>query len=379
VRRVRLAATACALALCALAPAARAGLVVHGRGFGHGIGMSQYGAYGFALEAHRSYRWILHHYYPGTRLSRSGSHVIRVRLRSARRETICGATRAVDAHGRHIHLRQSRFYTVSIAHGLLRFRDDLRDRTRATLHAPVRITGGRDVCLWERADNGVTDGSYRGAIVLSRQGRRVLAVNHLNVEHYLYGVVCSEMPGGWPFAALKAQAVASRTYALGARRHDAPYDVFASVRSQAYRGIRGETPRAVRAVHATSRRVVLYHRHLAQTYFFSTSGGRTAAIDEVWGVPAVPYLRSVSDPYDYLSPLHSWSVRFTQRSLRHRLRKLARGRFERARVTSRTPVGRVKTLEIVGTRGTSETDASSFRAALGLRSTWFKLSSRQAK
>ncbi len=378
-RRALSAAAACAIALSALAASARADLVVHGRGFGHGIGMSQYGAYGYALEAHRSYPWILSHYYPGTSLRRTRSHVIRVKLRSARRETVCGATRAVDADGRRVHLRQSRFYTVSVVRGLLRFRDDLRDHTRADLHSPVRITGGRDVCLWERADNGVADGSYRGAIVLTREGRRVLAVNHVNVEHYLYGVVCSEMPGGWPFAALKAQAVASRTYVLGARRPDAAYDVFASVRSQAYRGIRGETPRAVRAVHATSRRVVVYDGHFAQTYFFSTSGGRTAAIDEVWGVPAVPYLRPVSDPYDYLSPLHRWTVRFNQRSLEHRLRKLARGRFERVRVTSRTPVGRVKTVEIVGTRGTSEADGDTFRAALGLRSIWFRLSSRQSR
>ena len=237
----------------------------------------------------------------------------------------------------------------------------------------MRVTGGRDVCLWERADNGVADGHYRGAIVLRREGRHVLAVNHVNVEHYLYGVVCSEMPSGWPLAALEAQAVASRTYALGARRRDAQFDVFSDMRSQVYRGIRGETPRAVRAVHRTSRRGVAYRGHFAQTYFFSTSGGRTAAVDQVWGIDPLPYLRSVSDPYDYLSPLHTWTASFTRAGLERRLRKLLRGDFVGVHVTSRTPAGRVKTLEILGSEGSTETTGAAFRAALGLRSTWFRV------
>lgn len=370
-RRALLAAAACALVFCA---PARATLVVHGRGYGHGIGMSQYGAYGYALKAHWAYDAILEHYYPGTTLARTGAHAIRVKLRSASRETVCGATRAVDADGRRVRLHQSRSYAVSSAHGMLRFRDEEAGRTKVTLHSPVTITGGHDVCLRERADNGVTDGSYRGAIVLVREGRHLLAVNRLSVERYLYGVVSAEMPAGWPLAALEAQAVASRTYALGARNRDQPYDVYSDTRSQAYRGIRGETPRAIRAVHATARRVVAYDGHFAQTYFFSTSGGRTAAIDQVWDMPPVSYLEGVSDPYDYLSPLHTWTERFTDRQVAARLRKFVPGKFRRVEVTSRTPRGRVKTLEIYGSEGSAEITGAQFRTRLHLRSTWFRVS-----
>ncbi len=364
---------ALAVLLAAAATPARADLRVDGRGFGHGIGMSQYGAYGYALEEHRSYRWILRHYYPGTRLARTRAYAIRVKLRSARVQTVCSAVRAVDARGRRVRLHQDRDYRVQIRHGRLRFRDESAHRTKAELYAPVTVSGGRDFCLRGRADNGVEDGAYRGALVLAPDGNGVLAVNRLSVERYLYGVVASEMPSGWPLRALEAQAVAARTYALGARRAGAPFDVFSDTRSQVYRGIRGESLRAVRAVHATSRRVVTYRGRLAQTYFFSTSGGRTADIDQVWGVPAVPYLHSVSDPYDYLSPVHTWSVRFSERELRRRLGSLVPGRLRGVRVIARGPAGRVKLVELEGSRGTEQLSGGELRTRLGLRSTWFRL------
>lgn len=362
------------LPLIAAAPA-RADLRVDGRGFGHGIGMSQYGAYGYALKEHRSYPWILRHYYPGTRLARTRSHSIRVKLRSARTETVCSAVRAVDSRGRRVRLHQDRDYRVQIRHGRLRFRDESAHRTKAELSAPVIVSGGRDFCLRGRADNGVDGGAYRGTLVLAPDSGSVLAVNRLNVERYLYGVVASEMPSGWPLRALEAQAVAARTYALGARKPDAPFDVFSDARSQVYRGIRGETPRAVRAVHATSRRVVSYQGRLAQTYFFSTSGGRTAPIDQVWGVPPVPYLPSVNDPYDYLSPVHTWTVRFSYRDLRRRLGALVPGRLRDVKVISRGPAGRVKLVELEGSEGKAQLSGGEFRTRLGLRSTWFRLRS----
>jgi stage II sporulation protein D len=199
----------------------------------------------------------------------------------------------------------------------------------------------------------------------------VLAVNTLDIERYLYGVITSEVPSGWPFAALKAQAIASRTYALGARRRKARYDVFSDVRSQLYRGIRGESPRAVRAAHATSRVVVTYQGRFAQTYFFSTSGGRTAAIDQVWDMPALPYLQPVTDHYDYLSPFHRWRVRLSTAAAEQRLKPRLRGRLLDVHVTARTPVGRVTGLELVGSKGTTELSGADFERLLGLRSIWF--------
>jgi SpoIID/LytB domain protein len=112
---------------------------------------------------------------------------------------------------------------------------------------------------------------------------------------------------------------------------------------------------------------------VAATYFSSSSGGRTAAIDEEWGGPPVPYLRSVSDPYDYLSPSHDWNVTLTGADVERRLGSLLLGQLEDIMVTARNSSGRAANVEIRGTGGVTEASGTQIRAALGLRSTWFTL------
>src|SRR3954454_1926460 len=101
------------LALAVLAPAARADYVIEGRGFGHGVGMSQYGAYGYALREGRDFRFILAHYYTGTTVGRAASSRIRVLLRDTHAPKVCGATRLVAAGGRRLRLRDTRTYRVA--------------------------------------------------------------------------------------------------------------------------------------------------------------------------------------------------------------------------------------------------------------------------
>ena len=123
-------------------------------------------------------------------------------------------------------------------------------------------------------------------------------VNSVGLEPYLYGVVPREMPSLWPAEALKAQAVAARSYALAIRKTGA-FDLYADTRSQVYGGVAAETPTTNAAVDATAGQVLLYEGKVATTLFFSTSGGRTASIEDVWSRgEAVPYLVSVPDPYD---------------------------------------------------------------------------------
>ena len=122
---------------------------------------------------------------------------------------------------------------------------------------------------------------------------------------------------------LEAQAVIARSYALRARNAGAPYDVFADTRSQVYGGVGSEVAAASAAVAATRGEIVTYAGLLAQTYFSSSSGGRTAANEEIWGGAPVPYLRSVDDPYDRLSPYHRWSARFGDREASRRLADVA--------------------------------------------------------
>src|SRR5215208_1862920 len=359
------------LGLVAAAPA-QADVVVSGRGWGHGIGLSQYGAYGYALLEGRDHAWILGHYYPGTALARTGTGSMRVLLRRTRTPKLCGVSRLRDASGRRIRLSERRVYRLStLGATRLRVFDMTRKRTRARVTAPVSITGGASWCLRGTADNGVRDGAYRGSASVVRDGRALLVINRVGLESYLRGVVPSEMPAAWPPEALRAQAVIARSYALRGRRPSSPYDVFADVRSQVYGGLARETPSTSAAVSATRRKVVTYAGQVAQTFFFSTSGGRTAANEEIWGGTPIAYLRSVDDPHDDLSPYHTWSVTFTEAQLRSKLRELGSGSFQRMRIASRTASGRAATVEVTGEDAVVSVPAARIQALLGLRSTWF--------
>jgi stage II sporulation protein D len=362
------------LALLAAAAPASATLRVDGRGWGHGIGLSQYGAYGYALDDGRGHAWILEHYYPGTTLARSGAGHVRVRLTSSRRPAFCGATRVRGASGRRVRLSGRHVYRFTRGGAGFVVRDLTARRLRARVAAPATLTGGTSWCLRGRADNGVRDGAYRGSAQLLRTGRRgVLVVNRVGLEDYLRGVVPAEMPASWPAEALEAQAVIARSYALRARNAGAQYDVFADTRSQVYGGVGSEVAAASAAVAATRGEIVTYGGQVAQTYFFSTSGGRTAANEEIWGGAPVPYLRSVTDPYDRLSPYHRWSVRFRDREAARRLADVAPGKLRSLKVVARTASGRAAVVAVRGRRGTARVSAATIQSALGLRSTWFSI------
>src|SRR5207253_5381767 len=119
------------------------------------------------------------------------------------------------------------------------------------------------------------------------------------------GVVPAEMPSSWPTEALKAQAVAARSYALANVTTGRAFDLYGDTRSQVFGGVKVENAATSAAVDATKGQVVLYKGKVANTLFFSTSGGRTASAAEATGV-AVQYLVPVADPYDTASPYHDW-------------------------------------------------------------------------
>ena len=371
---MRIAILAAALILAAPAAAHAEDVVLDGRGWGHGIGMSQYGAQGFATREGRDHRWILAHYYAGTQVGEAPGTRMRVLLKQSRAPRVCGATRARSATGRRLRLSDRRVYRFAArGAGNLRVTDTTRDRVRATLRAPVTVTGGSSTCLRGRAENGLGNGAYRGRMVLARDGGRVLAVNHVSLEHYLYGVVPAEMPASWHAEALQAQAVVARSYALRSRRTGSEFDVYADVRSQVYRGVAAEVATTTAAVRATRAEVVLAGVEIAQTFFFSTSGGRTAGNEEVWGGVPISYLRPVDDPHDDLSPYHRWEARFTQRDLRRRLSSVTDGRLEAIEVEGRTATGRAATVAVRGSKGTRSVPAATIRTLLELRSTWFSI------
>jgi stage II sporulation protein D len=367
-----LAVVAASLAAGAGAPAARAAVTVRGHGWGHGVGMSQYGAYGYALEEGRDHAFILGHFYPGTTLEHRPGAKVRVLLMRSRAPVVCGASRLVAADGRTVALAEGDAYRATPSGtASLALRDVTTGRRGPRVAAPATVTGGASWCLRGRAQNGVRGGAYRGSALLERAGARVLVVDRVPLERYLLGVVGSEMPATWPAEALAAQADVARSYALRALAPAAPFDLYADTRSQVYRGLAGESPATSAAVRTTRGEVVTYAGAIAQTFFFSSSGGRTAGNDEAWGGAPIPYLRSVEDPYDTLSPYHRWSVTFTTNDLRRRLRSVSPGKLRRLRVSARTLSGRAGTVALTGSRGAASVPASEIEALLGLRSTWF--------
>lgn len=354
------------------ATATAADVVIDGRGWGHGVGLSQYGAYGFALREGRDHRFILAHYYTGSDLGTAPATRMRVRLKRARAPKLSGATRAISGR-RRVRLRDDRGYRFRALNGArVAVIDTATGRTRARLRVPVTVTGGASTRLHGRAENGRSSGFYRGRMVLLREGSGVLAVNHVSLEHYLYGVVPAEMPASWPAEALRAQAVIARSYALTSRASGGNWDVFADVRSQVYGGVLAEIASTTDAVRATRARVVTVGGEVAQTFFFSTSGGRTASNEEGFGGAPLSYLRAVDDPHDDLSPVHTWTARFSRREAQRRLRDLVAGRLRAISVASRSPSGRAATVLLRGSRGDATVSAASVRTALGLRSTWLE-------
>ncbi len=263
--------------LCA-GPAQASTLVIDGAGDGHGVGMSQDGALGYA-EHGWSYSAILSHYYTGT---------------------VIGA---------------------------------------APANTVVKVLVGSKV-------------------------------KGIPLETYVRGVVSAEVSASWPMAALEAQAVASRTYAITAHAGGTKFDVYTDDRSQVYRGKAAETSRTNAAVAATAGQIVTYGGQPAITYFFASSGGHTENIqDSFIGSTPEPWLIGVADPYDG-GPLHRWTVSMSFASASSRLRGLVKGSFKGIEVLGRGSSPRIVSAEVLGTRGHTLVNGPELAARLGLYDTW---------
>jgi stage II sporulation protein D len=341
-------------------PAASVGatFVVTGHGWGHGVGMSQYGAYGYAQHG-IGYAKIVSHYFPGTQLGTAPVTRVRVLLAT-------GAAKLKIASTDDFTVRDATGETHDVAAGAYTLTPALKLRVLGAekakpLAGPLTFQAGPSPLVLRRR--------YRGSIQVDVSGGKLRAINIVGLEQYLYGVVPAEMPFSWHPEALKAQAVVARSYALAVRKTGA-FDLYPDTRSQVYLGIDHERPSTNAAVDATAGKVVLYGGQVAKTYFFSTSGGRTASSQDVWGT-AVPYLVSVPDPYDSISPYHDWGPLALPGA------KLGRALHVPGRLidvqTELNSSGRVSSLTAIGTNGSVAVSAGDLRRRLALRSTWFSV------
>jgi stage II sporulation protein D len=234
------------------------------------------------------------------------------------------------------------------------------------------VIGPGPLTLRGRAGNGRVNGAYRGALEFTPGTfGGVNAVNAVKLDDYVQGVVPVESPATWPLEALKAQAVAARTYAITTSRGGF-FDQYPDTRSQVYAGVGGEQPASNQAVAETRAQVVTYQGQPVVTYFFSTSGGQTENVENTaLGTSPKPWLRSVDDPYDDLSPKHRWGpIRMSLPTAGRKLRGLVKGKFRGVRVVARGASPRIMAADIVGSRGATRVTGATLRARLGLFDTW---------
>ncbi len=361
-RRVAL-ALAGVLACALIGPAgagAAATFFIRGGGNGHGIGMSQYGADGYA-EHGKSYQFILAHYYRGTSLgSTDPNQIVRVLLATGS-AGFAGATAIAGAK-----LDPSVTYTVApLANGELGVSNPSGKRL-AKGPPPLVATGPGPLSV-----AGL--GQYRGSLEFRPDGSGgVETVEAVGLDDYVRGVISKEVPASWPAQALEAQAVAARTYAITTDVAGGDYNLYRDTRSQMYGGVGAETPATDAAVAATRGQVVTYDGTPAVTYFFSSSGGHTESIQNVWpGATPEPWLRGVPDPYDKSSgdPYFSWGSQMTLPAAQAKLGGDVSGSLIGVRVTKTGVSPRILTAQVVGTRGTTTVTGTQLQQAFGLLTT----------
>jgi stage II sporulation protein D len=336
--------------------------IVHGRGFGHGVGMSAYGAYGFAKHG-KDYRFILGHYYRGTTIGTLDKpRVVRVLLDISPGDVeFSGAT---SACGQQLDPRRSYEAHRNGSSVLLRSSGGKR---LAGCGRKLRAAGSGKITI-------AGHGAYRGAletVPTESDAGSLNVVNALAIEQYAKGVMPNEVPPSWPWEELKAHALAVRSIAITGDVDGNGFDLYADTRSQVYEGLESEYERTNQAVAATRGEVVTYQGEVAQTFYSACSGGHTESVENVFGT-AIPYLVGVPDPYDYYCPLHKWTLEFSGPEISSRLGAYLKGKLKRVVITRTGVSPRIISARLIGTGGVSTVTGSQLSVALGGHDTWMK-------
>jgi stage II sporulation protein D len=348
------------LACGALAANARAAVswVVHGHGFGHGVGLSAYGAYGYALHG-KGYKFILGHYYPGTSLGTvEGANVVHVLLETASGDvTFSEATGACG-----VALEPTRSYEAHRFGGAVVLRTSGGE--------PLKRCGGKLRAAGGAGTIDIGGKRYRGALEVVPAGASELnVVNALALEAYVKGVIPNESPPSWPMAELKTQAIISRSFALTGTVEGDGYDLYSDTRSQVYEGLESEYTTSDEAAEQTKGQVLMYEGQVAETLFSACSGGKTESIANVFG-SSIPYLVGVPDPYDDLCPLHDWTLKFSGPEISEKLSGLLDGRLKKVVITKTGYSPRIIEAKLFGTGGVTTVTGEQLQIALGGYSTW---------
>ena len=366
-------------------PDPNAALTFDGSAFGHGVGLCQWGSRGRAA-AGQSVQQIIGAYYPGTAIQKvlAPETTIRVLVHSGL-EIAADETERISALGGNWQVVAQGVAPISVPPdgkleltnpGGLRWQVRSRDGSIlgwGPLSGPlvVRPTAGETRIILDYRPSGSVPGrantyfdTYRGEIILYPTAQGVETVNRLGIEDYLRGVVPEESPASWPDAALQAQALAARSYAVfrAQTRAKQAWDVDDSTWDQVYRGWWAEHPNTNRAIDATAGHLVMAGAQVAQTYFFASCNGWTDSNEHVWGGNPLPYLRGIRDvdpsgqPYDKDAPGSTWTTgSLTVAQLEAMLKAdpgTDVGSLQSVDLSTRAPSGRLMSIKVTGTGGT---------------------------
>jgi len=332
-------------------PAAPAGSVRFcGHGWGHGVGLGQWGAKGMAL-AGLNYRFIDQHFYTGTTwASLDTGHTpihVAVLWGTATYRVVPSGPAQLIAGGRVTNLAPGQTVSLAPSGGVQKVVPTSAG-TRITVYGP----SGRYH-------------AYRGTIVAQPSGGLLYMINVLPIEDYLRGL--GEVPSSWPLEAIKAQIVAARCYALTHMGSTGLYDVDDTTQFQVYRGIDSESGSQNAAVDQTAGQVLMYGGRVIEAFFSASDGGHTANVSDVFGgsLATYPYLRGVLDPWDIVAPRHTWYTRvYTYAALEPVFFTSADvavyGRLKGFDLRDRDASDRLNTVGLIGTRGVKRIGVSAF-------------------
>jgi stage II sporulation protein D len=371
-----------ALAASLLGPGAASGatlFTLSGHGWGHGIGMSQYGALGYAQHGW-THQQILQHYFTGTTIGQlpSGTkeRVLLISSRPSIHLSFAQAATASDHEGTSRSLPAGAYRVdPGVVAGQLRLWSKASGKyVWKGIVSPLQVAPHGGPLRLDDAVNGYIHDHWWGDFRIARSGGSLSLVDVVGMERYVSGVVPCEVPASWLPEAVQAQAVAARSYAA-ATAGGGTFDAFADTRSQMYCPVERQVAASDAAVAATKHQVVRYGGQVATTFFSSSSGGRTSSLAASWGSPNQPYLVPVRDRYDGaggLNPNHTWAPRhFSPSGLGSALG--VGGSVSSLDTTIDGPSQRVLSVLVHGSGGDHSLTAGDVFSRLGLRSTYFRI------
>jgi stage II sporulation protein D len=353
---------------------------IRGAGWGHGWGMSQYGAYGAARKG-LSWKQILAFYYRGTQLKTMPTGTkIKVWITSdndssLRVRSAPGLTVRDTAGHRYVLPTGPRYTSWRISRSGNGYRLSYRTSSGRNVTKSTGLSTGtwsfstRSKIVKVVLPNGSVR-AYRGTVALIKQGSGGRTINKVLLEDYVKGVVPAEMPTSWAAHAVRAQAVAARSYAVRLRDIGsyAGFDICDTTACQVYGGVSRETSDGNAAVKATASKIVTYQGKVALTQFSSSNGGHSAQGD-------YPYLGAHPDPYDGVIKSQNWTRSITVSSISRAWPSV--GTVKQLQITDRDGAGawggRVKTIKIIGTVRTATVSGRTFQRIFGMRSSLYMI------